>query len=264
MYHEISKKIEEKSSSHEMTPFYNISADAFESQMQLLHQMGYKSLFFDEVSMANQKSDKYVIITFDDGLIGNYEHAYPILNKYGFKAVFFVSVGSIGKQRYMSLVELEDMVAHGMSVQSHTVSHVPLQDLKDERVYWELDESKRYVESKLNIYVTALSFPHGSFNSSVIKIAKKIGYKFFCTSEVMRTYKSNFLKTPAILGRITMTSNMDVNKFVRNVEYHSCEVLKQKMIKSSKNTVKRIVGIEGYRRMYRKYLKINSPDINTQ
>ena len=44
----------------------------------------------------NNNNDKVVIITFGDGLQSQYTYAKPILDKYGFKANFFVTCNKVG------------------------------------------------------------------------------------------------------------------------------------------------------------------------
>jgi len=80
----------------------------------------------------------------------------------------------------------------GMSIQSHTVTHQPLAHMGEERVLFELSESKRVIEERLGQEVRHLSLPHGSKNGKTWPIAKEIGYLSICTSDVgFQTWESN-------------------------------------------------------------------------
>lgn len=255
MYHEVFEGSIKTYQPYKMTPMYYMPAQSFEEQMLSLSNKGYKSIVFDDVRGLEPNGD-YVIITFDDGLIGNAKVAAPILKKYGFKAIFFVTVGSIGSPGYMDWADLRELIDGGMSIQSHTMNHRPLQTLSDKEIYSEAQESKELLEKILHINVAAMSFPHGSYNQKIIRIVGEAGYKFLCTSEVIRNYDHSFQKKPTVLGRITVTNKLNINRFIKNVTYSNVEFARQKLMKKAKNTLKNTIGIETYRRLYRKFLRI--------
>jgi peptidoglycan/xylan/chitin deacetylase (PgdA/CDA1 family) len=249
MYHEIVPETVEAGPSYKMASSYYLSAPAFERQMRALAEHGYTSVDLDEAG-ALERDGKYVVITFDDGLAGNARHALPILKNYGFKAVFFVVAGSIGTPRYMSWDDLGELRDNHMSVQSHTMSHRSLLSLDEADVNHELCESKRLLEERLHRPVTSLSFPHGHFDRSTIRMACDNGYTVLCTSEVVRNDTASFRGTPVVLGRITVTGKMGLARFMRLVEFDSVEIMKEKFVKGSKNSVKRLIGVKNYGRLY--------------
>jgi peptidoglycan/xylan/chitin deacetylase (PgdA/CDA1 family) len=50
--------------------------------------------------LANSSSNKVVMINFDDGYKSQLIYGKPILNKYGFKASFFIVCGKVATQPY--------------------------------------------------------------------------------------------------------------------------------------------------------------------
>jgi peptidoglycan/xylan/chitin deacetylase (PgdA/CDA1 family) len=255
MYHEITSNRNNKGKTNSLTPLYNIPVSQFEKQIRILSENGYKSLFFQDATCL-KVNGKYIIITFDDGLKGTYEYALPILKAHGFKAVFFVAVDRIGSERYMDWTELSHLVSQGMSVQSHTMSHRPLQTLNSEEVKQEFSDSKRILESKLNNDVSAISFPHGSYSKKIISIAQETGYHFICTSDVERVDYKMFNTDSVVLGRIAMTTEMSPSKFIDSIKYKRWVLWRLKLAKKTKNIIKSIMGIETYRWLYRRYFKI--------
>jgi len=254
MYHEVLPALLERDQRF-MTPLYIVTSALFEDHIGTLAERGYRSLLPEEVSRVNGDG-KYVIITFDDGLAGNYQHALPILKKYGFKATFFVAVGSVGADRFMNWAELQELVENGMSIQSHTVSHAPLETLGDDEVHRELYESKQEIERRLNTSVSALSFPHGSYDRRVVDIAKQVGYRFLCTSDVTRTYRNSFLENPAILGRLAVTYKVNAQQLNSWVEYNNAELLRAHWSKRAKSWLRKIIGVKYYSRLYRIFFNI--------
>lgn len=256
MYHEVSREKLEGGSAHHLTPAYDIPAALFDEHMSLLAQSGFRTPLLQDTAGFDPAA-KQVIITFDDGLVGNFAYALPILQRHGFRAVFFVAVGAVGKPHYMTWDQLRELCGNGMEVQSHTVSHRPLQTLSQHEIRQELVDSKTRIEQELRKPVTALSFPHGSYNDLVVRIAREVGYRTLCTSEVKHNPIAAFGSEPAILGRIAVTSKFSAQRIRRCAEGNVWEIQRQMAIKQAKNVVKRVVGIENYRRIYRKYFNIS-------
>jgi len=254
MYHEVLPTLLERDQRF-MTPLYVITNALFEEHIKTLAEHGYRSVLPEEVPGIGADG-KYVVITFDDGLAGNYRHALPILKKYGFKATFFVAVGSVATDRFMNWAELQELVDNGMSVQSHTVSHAPLETLGDDAIRRELHESKQEIERRLNTTVSALSFPHGSYDRRVVEIAGEVGYRYLFSSDVARTYRNSFVEHPAILGRLAVTYKVGAQQLNSWVEYNNAELLLAHWSKRAKSRLRKIIGVKNYSRLYRLFFNI--------
>ena len=171
----------------------------FQRQIKYLHDNSYQGILVD--NYINYKSERkdvgspttrkrkdlledLVIITFDDGHISNYTHALPILQEYGFPAIFFVAVKNVGSSNWVNWRQLREMADNGMSIQSHTMTHPFLSDLSPQEIRWELQESKSILEQQLGRAVDYLSFPGGRYSSTVKNIAMEVGYQAVCTSVI--------------------------------------------------------------------------------
>ena len=106
----------------------------FEEQMRALSEAGYHTVSLEDllawVEDGVALPDKPILITFDDGYESCYRLAYPILQRYGFQATFFVIGVSVGKTTYkdtdipisphFSLEQAAEMEASGLiCIQSH-------------------------------------------------------------------------------------------------------------------------------------------------
>jgi peptidoglycan/xylan/chitin deacetylase (PgdA/CDA1 family) len=68
-------------------------------------------------------SNKVVMINFDDGLKSQLIYAKPILDKYGFKASFFIICGRVGTERSsMNWQDIAELRKDGMDIESHSMT----------------------------------------------------------------------------------------------------------------------------------------------
>ena len=183
-----------------------VSPHVFEEQMSYLYKHGYHTIFLNDLCafMEGKRSLplKSVAITFDDGYLDNWIHAYPILKKYDLKATIFVVTNKVeeegnavrfsltndtSREQYLSWPELKLISSSGIiDVQSHTHTHLPKireiakkKDLTNEDLYClrrELITSKRLIEAKLDKECKYICWPWGAYNSQFINLARDCGY----------------------------------------------------------------------------------------
>jgi peptidoglycan/xylan/chitin deacetylase (PgdA/CDA1 family) len=123
-----------------------------------------------------------LIITFDDGYIGNYFNAYPLLKKYGFTGYFYVSTGLIGNKNYMDDNMLKDLIKNNHVIGCHTYTHhrMGIND-KDEILKKEIVDSKLDLEKLLIIPVDIFCWvggEEGTYTEKAAEYIRKAGYKF--------------------------------------------------------------------------------------
>jgi len=140
---------------------------------------------FSGTSISGQKSEHDIALTFDDGWLGFYENAWPILKDYGFSATVFLITDYVGqtsgwdykKAPHLSWNQIRELADNGIEFGSHGASHVDLRRLDDKRFAYELAGSKRTIEDKIGQPVKYLSYPFGRYNRRVIEAAKRAGYE---------------------------------------------------------------------------------------
>ncbi len=250
MYHEIYKPDEGNLLRGLTNPAYNTEINVFRKQMAYLYARRIKTLTIDELFLRGSsiQGKEAICLTFDDGWRGNFLHAYPILQEYGLKATFFIATDLIGKEFYMTWEEIKEMASTDMSIQSHAVTHLPLAHLGGEEVLFELSESKRVIEERLGREVRHLSLPHGSRNGRTWSIAKEIGYKSISTSDVGFHASEN---TGPWLKRVAIGDGISEEKFELIVQGRGEAILTMKLRKDLKDTLRKIIGHNNYRKLYR-------------
>lgn len=162
---------------------YVINSNDFTQQMKYLRDNEYQVVLLDDyVNHKEELADNALIITYDDGHITNYTVAFPILQEFGIKAAFFITIKNMNAAEGLKADQLREMAKYGMSIQSHTMTHPFLSDLPSQKIREELWESKKILEDELSQPVDYLALPGGRYNSKVREIAIEVGYKAICTS----------------------------------------------------------------------------------
>ncbi|MFX0134657.1 MAG: polysaccharide deacetylase family protein [Candidatus Hodarchaeota archaeon] len=253
MYHDVSETPERNKKIRHLHPSYSLSVHQFEEQMEYLFQNNYKSLSLNSLFNKSYNNENGVVITFDDGLVGNYKYAFPILSKYNFTAIIFVIVSRIATDMYMNWKQLGELCRNGISIQSHTMTHRPLEELSDQEVFHELSESKKIIEEELGQLVNYISLPHGSFHNNLINIAKEIGYSGICSSTFEYVKPGDIQFT---VGRIPIKNGHRIEEFKQIISENRMMVLKYKLFLLITTSLNKMLGLNNYRKIYRLIFRI--------
>jgi peptidoglycan/xylan/chitin deacetylase (PgdA/CDA1 family) len=116
-----------------------------------------------------------VVITLDDGRPDNYTFAFPILQRYGFVATFYVVPGRIGTARGMTACQLEEIAAAGDEIGDHTMDHRDLRSLSFDRARWEIRAAADAIERLVGVRPDTLAYPAGGYDAAVIWAAAAEG-----------------------------------------------------------------------------------------
>jgi peptidoglycan/xylan/chitin deacetylase (PgdA/CDA1 family) len=118
---------------------------------------------------------KVVILNFDDGRQTQFTQAKPILDKYGYKATFYVVCKyPDNKNGYMNWTELETLHREGHDIGSHTNNHADLNHASKNSLEYQIGKSKEcFQQHGINTTSFAYPFDRGSDNKTVIKIVSK-------------------------------------------------------------------------------------------
>jgi len=130
---------------------------------------------------VNESNGNWTILTFDDGLITDYEVAFPILLSKGLNATFFINTENIGKSGYVNLDQLREMTKFGMEIASHGLSHRYLVTMSKDEALKEIQESKKRLQDKIGAEVGSFAPVGGHYHKWMPDAACGVGYKAFVT-----------------------------------------------------------------------------------
>lgn len=174
---------------------YCVSPTLFAAHMQSLIDNGMRPCSIDDfVNWLNGKTqlaEKSVLITFDDGFHGVFEHAMPVLAELGWPATVFLVSSLLGKTDIWCQTEnpsgnvypllgrehIFEMRDHGFSFQSHSRSHADLTAIPDDKLREELFRAKSDLEDLLGTDVPYLAYPYGRHDERVISVTREAGYQ---------------------------------------------------------------------------------------
>lgn len=174
---------------------YCISPKNFAAHMHALRDGGYQACsarnFIDWLRGDIQLPEKTLLITFDDGYLGVFEHGLPVLRELKWPAVMFLVSRLIGDkdswyQRenplqqthpLVSIEHIQSMRTQGFSFQSHSRSHPDLRGQDETALTDEVRGSREDLERILGESIEYFAYPYGHYNEEVIDSIKKAGYK---------------------------------------------------------------------------------------
>lgn len=199
-----------------------LSPSKFSRQLSFLKFFGYKTPSLNDVRFT----DKEVILTFDDGYQDFLDKAFPVLDRYGFKAVVFIVADLVGsynvwdwqklniKKMLMNWEDIAFILKRGVEIGSHTLTHPFLTQLDPREAWREIEFSKKKIEDRLGVEVTSFCYPYGDYNTAIRDMVEKAGYKYAFTT---KTGSFDLNSDKYQIKRITVFGNMTLIKFGMNL-----------------------------------------------
>lgn len=182
-----------------------LAAGVFREHLELLKMMEFTPITFFELMMGDYDNNRRnAVLTFDDGLLDNYDKAFPILQEFGFKATFFIIAGFDNVVRWvnprtrnwsdyqqngytipfpsMQRYHREELVKYGMEIGSHSMSHPKLNKIPSDSLEREIVDSKTTLENQHGIKISSFCYPKGRYNNAVLNYVDQAGYLGACTT----------------------------------------------------------------------------------
>ena len=113
-------------------------------------------------------------VTFDDGQLGQYQNAAPVLHARGMHGTFYLISDALGwGGSSMSAAQASSLAAAGDELGDHTRDHSHLTSLSSAAVEAEFSDSVTAIKDRTGVKPTACAYPYGDVNATVESIAAK-------------------------------------------------------------------------------------------
>lgn len=117
-----------------------------------------------------------VVLTFDDGTIDHLEVA-RALHERDLRGVFFVTVGRLGCDGFLSTSQVRELRSMGHSVASHGLCHKLLPTLAPNQREREIVDSRARLEDLIGERVRFFAPPSGVTSRAVAELVRRSGYE---------------------------------------------------------------------------------------
>ncbi|WP_026879946.1 polysaccharide deacetylase family protein [Hymenobacter norwichensis] len=158
---------------------YIVPVEAFKKQIQMLADSGYHSILPDQLyaylATGAPLPSKPIMLTFDDTDLDQFTVARPTLEKYGFKAVYFVMTVSLGRPRYMSKAQVKQLSDEGNVIGSHTWDHHNVKKYQGQDWVTQIEKPTKTLEEITGKDIKYFAYPFGLWNPEAIPQLKQRG-----------------------------------------------------------------------------------------
>ncbi len=160
----------------------------FRKAMASLYETGHRALpLLEALECLNRGlpfPERSFTITFDDGYESVYSQAFPILERYGWSATVFLTVGahghrtrserlpSLSGREMLSWGEAREMQRAAITFGAHTLTHPDLTRLPSAQVEAEVRDSKSVIEDALGTPVATFAYPFGRYDRRCREIVR--------------------------------------------------------------------------------------------
>lgn len=148
---------------------YTVSPATFTSHIKILADSGYHSIspaqLYDYLVYNKDLPEKPFMITFDDSRVEHSTIAAPVMEKYGFRGVFFIMTITYNKKNYMTTDEIAQLAEAGHTIGLHSWDHTMVIKYK-EAADWEkqVAEPKKKLEEIVGRAIEYWAYPNGVYD----------------------------------------------------------------------------------------------------
>ena len=242
-------RIAEANARHE---FYTVAPAAFAGHLDVLAARGRRVVTTDEV-LDGGADEKSVMLHFDDGTSDHFLTVAPLLARYHFHGVFFISTAKIGKEGYLTPDQIRQMAAAGHAIECHGHSHRRMDRMSGDELDGELSLSVREIQRLTGRSPRILAPPGGFLSRQVVDAASKFGMNIIRT---MR-WNDNPLPLRGTLDCLVAHHGITPETIARWIEGEG--LWKLRMRYRAKQLARSMMPLELYLELRRRFIRGGKP-----
>jgi len=162
-------------------PSTNIKINDFKEHLKIIEQNGIKFInpknFKDEIE--NNKNQRKILLTIDDGFSSFYNNAWPILKQKKIPFILFVSTREVGAYNYMSWDQIREISNENfVEIGNHSHTHEYLVDENENVIKDDIQKSITIFKEQMGRNSNFFSYPFGEYSLKFKDIIQSLGFKY--------------------------------------------------------------------------------------
>ena len=162
-------------------PSTNIRINDFLEHIKIIEENNINFInpknFEDE--LKNNKTQRKILLTIDDGFSSFYKNAWPVLKKKKIPFILFVSTREVGAFNYMTWDQIREISKESfVEIGNHSHSHEYLVEEKSEFIKEDIEKSISIFKKELGKNSDFFSYPFGEYSIEFKKIIKSLNFKY--------------------------------------------------------------------------------------
>jgi len=162
-------------------PSTNIKISDFKKHLNIIKENNIRFINPNnfEQELKNNKEQRKILLTIDDGFLSFYENAWPILKKNKIPFILFISTKEVGAFNYMKWSQIKEISRHDfVEIGNHSHTHEYLVDEDNEIIKKDIQKSINIFKEQLGKNSHFFSYPFGEYSLDFKNIIKSLGFKY--------------------------------------------------------------------------------------
>ncbi len=158
-----------------------VSRQLFAAQIAGLARAGYQAVTLDRVWQAwhgrAALPARPIVLSFDDGYLGDFGAAMPILRRHRWPGVLNLLVANLHRHGWgLRTWMVQRMIRAGWEVDSHTLTHPNLTTVSRAQLWREVHGARLVLRRLFHVPVRFFCYPSGAYDRAVIAAVRRAGY----------------------------------------------------------------------------------------